>query len=127
MSLLKVAAGKKYVEIDVCGNCRTIWYDKGEFETLTPQDGLLDATISAGKAYRREIVIAVTADLRGGRRRVGDMAGLKVLLKSVYHVPTPDIAPIIGALQSQRVIWHNSKTDRIGLVQTEKAAGVKKG
>ena len=34
MSLLKVAAGKKQIEIDVCGSCRAVWYDKGEFGGL---------------------------------------------------------------------------------------------
>ena len=113
MSLLKVASGKKHVEIDICGKCRTIWYDKGEFETLTPQDGLLNATVSAGKAYRRETVIAVAADLRSGRRKTPDIGNLKAILKSVYHVPTPDIVPIIGALQCQRVIKIDPKVGKI--------------
>jgi Zn-finger nucleic acid-binding protein len=113
MSLLKVASGKKYVEIDVCGNCRTIWYDKGEFETLTPQDGLLSATVSAGKAYRRETVLAVAADIRSGRRKVPDVGSLKAILKSAYHVPMPDISPIISTLQCQRVIQVAKKGGKI--------------
>ena len=113
MSLLKVASGKKYVELDVCGNCRTIWYDKGEFETLTPQDGLLSATVSAGKAYRRETVLAVAADIRSGRRKVPDVGSLKAILKSAYHVPMPDISPIISTLQSQRVIQVAKKGGKI--------------
>ena len=120
MSILKVATGKQCVEIDVCGSCRTIWYDKGEFETLMPKDGLLNATISAGKAYRRETVLAVAADLRSGRRKAPDIGSLKSVLKSAYHAPTPDIAPIVGALQSQRVIRVNSKTGRISVLQVKK-------
>ena len=117
MSLLKVESGKKYVEIDVCGNCRTIWYDKGEFEALTPQDGLLNATVSAGKAYRREIVLAMAADMRSGRRKVPDVGSLKAILKSAYHVPTPDIAPIISTLQCQRVIRIDKKGVKISVLK----------
>ena len=117
MSILKVAAGKKHVEIDVCGNCRTIWYDKGEFEALTPQDGLLNTTVSAGKAYRREIVLAVAADLRRGRFKVPDIGSLKATLKNAYHVPTPDIAPIVGTLQCQRAIKVDSKSGKINVIQ----------
>ena len=119
MSLLRVASGKNHVEIDVCGNCRTIWYDKGEFEMLTPQDGLLDATVSAGKAYRRETVIAVAADLRSGRRKAPDLGSLKAIFKHVYHVPKPDIVPIIGALLSQRVVQIDNKNGKVRVLQPE--------
>lgn len=117
MSLLRVAAGKKQIEIDVCGSCRAVWYDKGEFEAITPQDGLLNATVSAGKAYRRETFLAVAADIRSGRRKVADLNGLKAVLKGAYHVPGPDISSIVGALQCQRVIKVDAKTGRIALVK----------
>ena len=120
MSILKVASGKKHVEIDVCPACRTIWYDKGEFEALMPQDGLLNATVSAGKAYRRETVLAVAADLRSGHLKVLDVKSLNAILRASYHVPTPDVAPIIGTLQSQQAIKVDGKTGRIKVIQLNK-------
>ena len=118
MSLLKVAASrKKQIEIDVCGSCRAVWYDKGEFEAITPQDGLLNATVSAGKAYRRETFLAVAADIRSGQRKVPDLGALKTILKNVYHVPTPDIVSIVGTLQSQRVIKVDYKSGKVTLVK----------
>ena len=117
MSLLKVAAGKKQIEIDVCGSCRAVWYDKGEFEAITPQDGLLNATVSAGKAYRRETVLAVSADLRSGRLQVLDKKALHTRLRVSYHVPVQDIAPVINTLQCQRVIKVDSKTGKVTLVK----------
>ena len=116
MSILRVSAGKKHVEIDMCEKCRMIWYDKGEFEALAPQDGLLNATVSAGKAYRREIVLAVAADLRSGNMKVLNKKALNSVLRASYHVPTPDIAPIISALQSQRAIKIDTKTGAIRVV-----------
>ena len=68
MSLIRVAAGNKTIEVDICGKCSTIWYDKEEFEALVPTDGVLNPAVSAGKAFRRELALAVAADLRAGRR-----------------------------------------------------------
>lgn len=112
MSLVRVASGKKKVEIDVCPHCKTVWYDKDEFEALVPNDGPLQATVSAGKAYRRELVLAVTSDLRTKRLQVRDQEALRMVLKKVYHVPGPDVQPVIGTLMSQRVI----KADKSGKV-----------
>lgn len=112
MSLVRVASGKKKIEIDVCPRCKTVWYDKDEFEALVPNDGVVQASVSAGKAYRRELVLVVTADLRAGRLAVKDVGALKTVLKKSYHVPIPDIQPVIGALQSQRAI----KIDKTGKV-----------
>ena len=112
MSLVRVASGKKKIEIDVCPRCKTVWYDKDEFEALVPNDGVVQASVSAGKAYRRELVLAVTADLRAERLVVRDIGTLKTVLKKSYHVPNPDIQPVIGALQSQRVV----KLDKSGKV-----------
>ena len=115
MSLVRVASGKKKIEIDVCPRCKTVWYDKDEFETLVPNDGVVQASVSAGKAYRRELVLAVTADLRTGRLVVRDLGALKAVLKKSYHVPTPDIQPVIGALMSQRVM-RIEKTGQVVLI-----------
>ena len=112
MSLVRVASGKKHVEIDVCPKCKTVWYDKDEFEALVPNDGALQAMVSAGKAYRRELVLTLTADLRGKRQKVPDLGALKTILKKVYHVPGPDIQPVISTLMSQRVI----KVDKSGKI-----------
>lgn len=112
MSLVRVASGKIHVEIDVCPKCKTVWYDKDEFEALVPNDGALQATVSAGKAYRRELVLTLTADLRGKRQKVPDLGALKTILKKVYHVPGPDIQPVISALMSQRII----KADKSGKI-----------
>ena len=119
MSILKVSAGKKHVEVDVCGNCRTIWYDKGEFEALAPQDGLLNATVSAGKAYRRETVLIVAADLRSGHLKVLNKRSLGDVLRTSYHVPVPDISPVISTLQCQRVIQVDAKTGAVLVVPAE--------
>ena len=117
MSLLKVSSGKKHIDIDVCAKCRAIWYDKGEFEALSPQDGVLQATVSAGKAYRRETVIVVSADLRSGRLKAVNLKTLNAMLRTTYHVPAPDVAPIIGALQSQGTIKVDGKTGKIAIMQ----------
>ena len=115
MSLVRVASGKKRIEIDVCPHCKTVWYDKDEFEALVPNDGAVQASVSAGKAYRRELVLAVTADLRAERLVVRDLGALKAVLKKSYHVPTPDIQPVIGTLMSQRVI-RIEKSGQISLI-----------
>ena len=115
MSLVRVASGKRKIEIDVCPHCKTVWYDKDEFETLVPNDGVVQASVSAGKAYRRELVLAVTADLRTGRLVVRDLGALKAVLKKSYHAPTPDIQPVIGALMSQRVM-RIEKTGQVVLI-----------
>ena len=117
MSILRVSVGKRHVEIDVCGACRTIWYDKGEFETLVPQDGPLSATVTAGKAYRRETVLAVAADLRSGHLKILNKKSLDAVLRVSYHVPVPDVSPIISALQSQRVIQIDSKSGAVKVVK----------
>ena len=112
-----IAVGKKQIEIDVCGSCRAVWYDKGEFEAITPQDGLLNATVSAGKAYRRETALAVAADLRSGRLQVLDKKALHTRLRVSYHVPALDIDPVINTLQSQRVIKVDYKSGKVTLVK----------
>ena len=104
MSILRVSSGRQHVEIDVCPDCSAIWYDKDEFEALVPDDGLLQPTVSAGKAYRREIVTVLSADLQSGRLKAANSERLKALMKSIYHVPTQDISPVISTLQSQKVI-----------------------
>ena len=114
MSIVRVASGKKHVEIDVCPKCKTVWYDKDEFEALVPNDGVLDAKVSAGKAYRRELVLTLTADLRSKRLMAADIGALKTILKKVYHVPGPDVQPVIGTLMSQRVIKMD-KTEKVSL------------
>ena len=104
MTLLKVASGKKSIEIDVCSKCDAVWYDKDEFEHLAPNDGALVATISAGKSYRRELVLSFSADLRNDRLWIKDIGALKTVLKKRYHTPNPDIEAVISALLSQRII-----------------------
>ena len=115
MTILKVASGKRKVEIDVCSKCNAVWYDKNEFETLVPNDGLLLPTVSAGKAYRREMVLALAADLRSGHLKVLDTKGLQMVMKVSYHVPRPDIGPIISTLMSQRIIQTDKKSGRISV------------
>ena len=112
-TLLRVAFGKKHVEIDLCAKCRAVWYDKDEFESLVPNDGFLHATVSAGKAYRREVVLGLSADLKSGRRKLTNVGQLKSVLKDTYHVPNPDIAPIISSLMSQKVIKVNSSSGKV--------------
>ena len=113
MSLVVVETGTgAKVEIDLCGQCGTIWYDKSEFETLVPSDGLIQATVSAGKAYRRELMLAVASDLRAGRRKAPNLDALKTLLKSAYRVPPSDIEPVVCALRSQKVL----RVDKTGHV-----------
>ena len=116
MSILKVSSGKRQVEIDVCGKCSAVWYDKNEFEALVPNDGLLLPTVSAGKAYRREMVLVLAADLRSGHLKVLDAKGLQTVMKVSYHVPQPDIAPIISTLMSQRIIQADKKSGRISVL-----------
>ena len=113
MSLLKVSTGKRHIEIDVCGNCQALWYDKDEFEALVPTDGMLQPTVSAGKAYRRDMTLALTADLRNGKLKVTECWQLERAMKNNYHVPTPDISPIIGSLKAQQVIKVESKTGKL--------------
>ena len=109
MGIVRVASGKKSVEIDVCGSCGTVWYDKAEFETLVPDGGLLAANVSAGKAFRRDVTAAVAADLRAGRMLAKTETTLKSLLKHLFHVPAPDIQPIVDTLKCQKVITVDKK------------------
>ena len=51
--------------------------------------------------------------MRSARRKVPDVGSLKAILKSAYHVPTPDISPIISTLQCQRVIQVAKKGGKI--------------
>ena len=113
MSILKVAAGKRRVEIDICPKCRAVWYDKNEFESLVPSDGFLNASVSVGKAYRREVVLGLSSDLKSGRLSITKVGQLKGVLKNTYHVPNPDISPIIGALMCQKVIKIDNATGKI--------------
>ena len=112
-TLLKVAVGKRNVEIDLCGKCLAVWYDKDEFESLVPNDGFLHATISAGKAYRREVVLGLSSDLKSGRRKIANIDQLKSVLKQTYHVPNPDIMPVIGSLLSQKVVKIDTKSGKV--------------
>ncbi|MBR4673423.1 MAG: NYN domain-containing protein [Victivallales bacterium] len=116
MTLLNVSSGKHRVELDVCSNCKAIWYDKNEFELLVPNDGLLLPTISAGKAYRRDMVLILAADLRSGKLKLTNAEKLKTALKNVYHVPNPDISPIISTLQCQKTIRVDNKTGKIDVL-----------
>ena len=117
MSILKVAVGKRNIEIDLCAKCRAVWYDKDEFESLSPRDGFLRATISAGKAYRREVVLGLSSDLKSGRKKIPNVDQLKAVLKQTYHVPTPDISPIIGALQCQKIIKIDNSSGKVTVVK----------
>ena len=113
MSIVKVSSGTRWAEIDVCGKCRAVWYDKNEFSVLAPDDGLLLPTVSSGKSYRREMVAVITADLKSRRLKVLNEKALKNVLRVSYKVPPPDIAPIISTLMCQRVISNDKKTGRI--------------
>ena len=117
MSLLNVAVGKRHVEIDLCAKCRSVWYDKEEFESLVPNDGFLHAEISAGKAFRREVVLGLSSDLKSRRRKIPNVGQLKAVLKQTYHVPNPDIAPIIGALMCQKVIKVDKASGKVTVIK----------
>ena len=116
MSLLNVAVGKRHVEIDLCAKCRSVWYDKDEFESLVPSDGFLHADISAGKAYRREVVLGLSSDLKSGRRKIPNVGQLKTVLKQTYHVPNPDIMPIISTLICQKVVKIDKASGNVTLI-----------
>ena len=121
MSILKVSSGKSsQIEIDVCGNCRAVWYDKNEFEALVPNDGVVLPKVTTGKAYRREMVLTLAADLRSGHLKVLDDKSLQMIMKVSYHVPQPDIAPIISTLKSQKIIHSDKKTGRISVLTANK-------
>ena len=120
MSILKVTSGKRQVELDVCGKCSAAWYDKSEFEALVPNDALLLPMVSAGKAYRRELVLALAADLRCGHLKVLDAKALQNVMKTAYHVPQPDIGPIVSTMMSQRIIQTDKKSGRITVLAADK-------
>ncbi len=107
MSIVRLTTGERPVEVDICGNCKSVWYDKSEYEMLVPEDGLLAATVSAGKPFRREAAMQMTSDLRSGRIKVKTLAALKNVLKSRYHASVVDIQAIIDALRSRRVVEVN--------------------
>ena len=117
MSLIRVAAGDKTIEVDICGKCSTIWYDKEEFEALVPSDGVLNPTVSAGKAFRRELALAIAADLRSGRRTVHHMGELKNLLKTAYFAPMPDVGPVIDVLRSQQVLQIDKTNGKVTVLK----------
>ena len=121
MSILKVSAGKSpLVEIDVCGKCSAVWYDKNEFETLVPNDGLILPKVASGKAYRREMVLTLTADLRSGRLKAIDVGMLQLIMRVSYHVPKPEVTPIISTLICQKVIHTDKKTGKISVLRVNK-------
>ena len=101
------------------GNDRLGWvdwpmnYDKNEFETLVPNDGLILPTVTSGKAYRREMVLTLTADLRSGRLKAVDVGMLQMILRVSYHVPKPEVTPIISTLICQKVIHTDKKTGHV--------------
>ena len=64
---------------------------------------------SAGKAFRRDVTAAVAADLRAGRMQAKTETTLKSLLKHLFHVPAPDIQPIVDTLKCQKVITVDKK------------------
>lgn len=121
MGIVRVASGKRAVEIDVCGVCGSVWYDKDEFETLIPADGLLSVNVSAGKAFRRDVTAAVAADLRGGRVVVKTLGSLRTVLAQRFHVPKPDVQVVISSLLSQRVL---SVTKNGSITVPDTAAGM---
>lgn len=123
MSLLMVAVGKRHVEIDLCAKCRAVWYDKDEFESLVPNDGFLRAEISAGKAYRREVVLGISSDLKSGRRKVSNVGQLKAILKQTYHVPNPDVASIISSLMCQKVVKVDSSSGKVTVLRDANQSG----
>lgn len=104
MSLVKVAVGKRAIEIDVCGKCQSVWYDRDEFEAIVPTDGRLSATASAGRAFRREVAAMLAADLRSGRVQAKHLGALKSIIRKVYHAPAEDVEAIVGTLLSRRVV-----------------------
>ncbi len=104
MGIVRVSSGKRAVEIDVCGACGSVWYDKDEFETLIPAAGLLSAAVSAGKAFRRDVTAALAADLRNGRVVVKTLGSLRSVLAQRFHVPKPDVQVIVSSLLSQKVL-----------------------
>jgi len=116
MSIVKVSSTGSSVEIDVCAKCKTVWYDKDEFEALLPNDGVLQAAVSAGKAYRRELVAALAADLKSKRLKVPHIGVLKNVLKKIYHTPQPDIDPVLSTLMSQKIIKIESGTGKIVVI-----------
>lgn len=117
MSIVKVSSTGNSVEIDVCAKCKTVWYDKDEFETILPNDGVLQATVSAGKAYRRELAAALAADLKSRRLKIPHIGVLKSVLKKTYHTPQPDIEPVISFLMSQKIIKVESGTGKITVIE----------
>jgi Zn-finger nucleic acid-binding protein len=123
MSLLKVAMGKRHVEIDLCAKCRAVWYDKDEFESLVPNDGFLRAEISAGKAYRREVVLGLSSDLKSGRRKVSNVSQLKAVLKQTYHVPNPDVSSIISSLMCQKVVKVETSSGKVTVLRDANQSG----
>lgn len=116
MSILRIQSGDSKVEVDVCGDCSAIWYDKNEFEALVSGDRIVMPSVSAGKAYRREKTMALAADLRNGRLKAATKAGLSAVMRTSYRIPKPDIEPIIQSLASQRIIAVAGKTGKISVI-----------
>jgi len=116
MSILRIQSGDAKVEVDVCGDCSAIWYDKNEFEALVSGDRIVMPSVSAGKAYRREKTMALAADLRNGRLKAATKAGLSAVMRTSYRIPKPDIEPIIQSLASQRIIAVAGKTGKISVI-----------
>ncbi len=88
-----------------------------EFESLVSSDGFLHAEISAGKAYRREVVLGISADLKSGRRKIPNVGQLKAVLKQTYHVPNPDVKPIIDTLVCQKVVKISKANGQVTVVK----------
>ena len=82
-----------------------------------PSDGFLHAEISAGKAYRREVVLGLSSDLKSGRRKIPNVEQLKAVLKQTYHVPNPDVNPIIGSLMCQKVVKIDKANGKVTVIR----------
>ena len=78
---------------------------------------MLQATVSAGKAYRRELAAALAADLKSRRLKIPHIGVLKSVLKKTYHTPQPDIEPVISFLMSQKIIKVESGTGKITVIE----------
>ena len=57
--------------------------------------------------------------MKSGRLNISKVGQLKGVLKNTYHVPNPDISPIIGALLCQKVIKINNATGKITMLNEE--------
>ena len=62
-------------------------------------------------------MLGLSADLKSGRRKIPNVGQLKAVLKQTYHVPNPDVKPIIDTLMCQKIVTIDKASGKMTVVK----------